>query len=117
VCLNVLAIYTNHRIYSALDNKVSDLTYLVWYALTIRYAAKYFFRRRTAPVFERLTRRFKITDREQEIIRHLLEGRSNKQIADTLFISVQTVKAHLYNIYRKCDVNNRIEFYNLCRTL
>jgi LuxR family maltose regulon positive regulatory protein len=50
-----------------------------------------------------------LTQREIEII-DLLKGRlSNQEIADTLFISPETVKRHLYNIYKKLSVNNRRE--------
>jgi DNA-binding CsgD family transcriptional regulator len=39
-----------------------------------------------------------------------LKGRlSNQEIADTLFISPETVKRHLYNIYKKLSVKNRRE--------
>ncbi len=53
--------------------------------------------------------RFSITPREGEIVTLLLEGRNNKEIATTLCISPRTIEAHVYNIYRKCAVRNRIE--------
>jgi LuxR family maltose regulon positive regulatory protein len=50
-----------------------------------------------------------LTQREIDII-DLLKGRlSNQEIADTLFISPETVKRHLYNIYKKLSVKNRRE--------
>ena len=51
----------------------------------------------------------RISKREQEIIRLLLDGKSNKQIEETLFISYHTVKNHLYNIYQKLGIKNRYE--------
>ena len=48
-----------------------------------------------------------LTTREIEVLRKLAKGLSNKQIADSLFISTETVKKHLYTIYRKLDVKNR----------
>ena len=48
-----------------------------------------------------------LTNREIEVLRTLAKGLSNKQIADSLFISTETVKKHLYTIYRKLDVKNR----------
>ena len=43
----------------------------------------------------------------------LLQGRSSKEIADGLFISVSTVKNHTYNLYRKLDIGSRHELYRL----
>jgi DNA-binding NarL/FixJ family response regulator len=45
--------------------------------------------------------------RELEIVRLLGRGLSNKQIATELWITVQTVKFHLTNIYRKLGLPNR----------
>jgi len=50
-----------------------------------------------------------ITDSELRVLRALAQGKSNKQIAAELFITEQTVKFHLTNIYRKLDVSNRTE--------
>lgn len=49
-----------------------------------------------------------ITRREGEILSKLLQGESNQEIADASFISLRTVETHLYNIYRKCGVKNRV---------
>lgn len=48
-----------------------------------------------------------ITDREQQVLQELVRGASNRQIADTLFISERTVKAHLASIFDKLDVRDR----------
>jgi DNA-binding NarL/FixJ family response regulator len=50
-----------------------------------------------------------ITDSELRVLRALAQGASNKRIASELFITEQTVKFHLTNIYRKLDVSNRTE--------
>ncbi len=54
----------------------------------------------------------KITNREKEIISLIIKGYDNKKIGKTLYISSRTVKAHIYNIYQKSDVKNRIELIN-----
>jgi DNA-binding CsgD family transcriptional regulator len=54
-----------------------------------------------------------ITNREKEIIQLIFSGKSNKEIGETLFISVKTVKYHVYNIYRKLKIKNRIELIKL----
>ncbi|MGJ7458287.1 LuxR C-terminal-related transcriptional regulator [Halomonas sp. MA07-2] len=56
-----------------------------------------------------------LTHRELEIIGLLGSGASNGEIADRLFVSEHTVKSHLYNIFRKIDVHNRIQAVNWAR--
>ena len=50
-----------------------------------------------------------LTHRELEILRLVAEGHSNAQLARMLWVTEQTVKFHLSNIYRKLDVANRTE--------
>jgi DNA-binding CsgD family transcriptional regulator len=54
-----------------------------------------------------------ISGREREIIELLISGCTNRQIADKLFISTKTVKNHVYHIYRKTQVPNRVRLMNL----
>ena len=49
-----------------------------------------------------------LTKQELLILKLVSKGCSNKQIAERLFISTETVKTHLKNIYKKLEVNNRI---------
>jgi DNA-binding NarL/FixJ family response regulator len=51
-------------------------------------------------------RKFRLTRREIEIIRHIGQAMTNKQIAECLFISDQTVSVHRKNIMRKLRVNS-----------
>jgi two-component system response regulator NreC len=50
-----------------------------------------------------------LSEREQQIFRLVVEGRSNKQIADILFLSPKTVDKHRGNIMRKLGVHDVIE--------
>ena len=50
-----------------------------------------------------------LTKREREVLRLVAEGHSNSQLARMLWVTEQTVKFHLSNIYRKLDVANRTE--------
>jgi DNA-binding NarL/FixJ family response regulator len=50
-----------------------------------------------------------LTRRELEILRLVAEGHSNSELARMLWVTEQTVKFHLSNIYRKLDVANRTE--------
>jgi DNA-binding NarL/FixJ family response regulator len=52
---------------------------------------------------------FSLTQRENDILGLLSEGRSNRDIAGSLFLSEKTVKAHLAAIFRKLGVTNRTQ--------
>ncbi|MCF7928897.1 MAG: helix-turn-helix transcriptional regulator [Spirochaetales bacterium] len=56
---------------------------------------------------------FGLTKREQEIIENLLEGKTDRQIAEALFISPRTVDTHMRNIFRKCGVSSRLQLSRL----
>ncbi len=50
-----------------------------------------------------------LTPREQEVLRLLSKGSTNKELAKTLFISEKTVKSHLNSIFRKLKVSRRLQ--------
>ena len=52
---------------------------------------------------------FDLTEREQEVLNLVVQGRSNQQIAEALVISITTVKAHISNILSKLQVSSRAE--------
>lgn len=54
----------------------------------------------------------KLTEREKEILLLLSEGLRYKEIADKLFLSTETVRTHIRNIYEKLQVNSRTEALN-----
>lgn len=54
-----------------------------------------------------LVRKYNITEREKEIIVLTCQGKTNKEIADELFVTPVTVRDHLSNIYQKTSVKNR----------
>ena len=51
---------------------------------------------------------YKLTPRERELMELIYAGMSNKEIAETLFLSESTVKTHIYNIFIKLEVKNRV---------
>jgi DNA-binding CsgD family transcriptional regulator len=55
---------------------------------------------------------FKITPREREVISCILEGMTYQEASDTLHISISTAKTHMNNIYKKLEVNNKLEMIN-----
>lgn len=58
---------------------------------------------------EEIFQQYQISPREQELVALVLEGCSNQKIAESLFISLSTVKTHLRNIYSKFGINSRYE--------
>lgn len=61
---------------------------------------------------ETIAMEYKLTDREEEILHLLSAGYRNQDVADKLFISLSTVKSHLYTIYQKLHVTSRVEAIN-----
>jgi DNA-binding NarL/FixJ family response regulator len=56
-----------------------------------------------------LTKKYRITQREIEIIRGILEGKTNKEIGLELDITERTVKSHITNIFNKLVIDNRVQ--------
>ncbi len=57
---------------------------------------------------EEVRDQYHLTPREKEFIELIYRGKSNKEIAEMLFLSESTVKTHIYNIFRKMEVRNRV---------
>lgn len=62
---------------------------------------------------EMIFKRFQISRREKEIVQQICEGKTNQQIADELFISLQTVKDHTHRIYSKIGINSRMKLVQM----
>lgn len=58
---------------------------------------------------------FVLTKRETEIVGYILKGKSNKDIANALHISLNTVNNHVANVYEKANVKNRVELVNIIK--
>jgi ATP/maltotriose-dependent transcriptional regulator MalT len=58
-----------------------------------------------------------LTEREREVLRLLAEGASNREVAEYLVLSVNTVKKHVYNICSKLGVQSRTQAIAKARTL
>jgi DNA-binding CsgD family transcriptional regulator len=54
-----------------------------------------------------------VTKRERQIVEKICLGKTNKQIADELFISLQTVKDHTHRIYSKIGINGRMQLVQM----
>lgn len=59
---------------------------------------------------------YSLTKREKQILKLSASGAKNAEIADSLNVSTHTVKTHLYNLFKKIDVGNRIQAINWAKT-
>ncbi|MDC7240522.1 MAG: helix-turn-helix transcriptional regulator, partial [Spirochaetales bacterium] len=64
---------------------------------------------------ELFARNFGLSSREEEVLAVLILGKTYRMIAGELFISLDTVKSHVKNIYRKCGVGSREELLEVLR--
>jgi len=58
---------------------------------------------------------FKLSERQTDILRHVISGRSQQQTAEALFISLATVKSHTATLYAKLGISSRSELYAVLR--
>lgn len=82
------------------------LTGELWYS---RKAVSRYLKRTAARSLVQPNEEAPLTPREKEILHFLIAGKSNTEIADKLNISIHTVKTHIYNLYKKIDVPNRLQ--------
>jgi DNA-binding CsgD family transcriptional regulator len=59
--------------------------------------------------------RYNLTEREKEIVEVMMKGKSNKEIAGTVLISIRTVGNYLQSVYKKTGVPNRFALYSLIK--
>jgi DNA-binding CsgD family transcriptional regulator len=65
---------------------------------------------------EHVLDRYGVTKRERQIVQKICLGKTNKQIAEELYISLQTVKDHTHRIYSKIGVNSRMQLVQMMNT-
>lgn len=66
--------------------------------------------------FEKFVDVYAITPREIEIIQKIYQGKANKEIAEELFVTLQTIKDHTHRIYQKTNVKSRAQLALMIRT-
>lgn len=64
---------------------------------------------------EETVAKYHLTKREETILGCLMEGVENVQICDELSISLNTLKKHILNIYRKLGIRNRVQLFKMVR--
>lgn len=104
-----------------------SIFYMIWSSLSLYFGIRYFKCNIEKPYGDKYKKeliegsdtrelffeKFNITNREKEIILLLMKGYSYNKLAEELVISLTTVKTHVHNIYRKIEVKNKIELFNL----
>lgn len=93
--------------------KFTHLSYLIFAILSFYHIFTLYFnvtieKKENPSDFDKLVEQYELSEREVEVLKLLLKGHSNHEIASILYISINTVKTHIKNIYRKTDVNNRM---------
>lgn len=76
--------------------------------------------KKSSPIFIKNTKALEylaISDRELEVLELVARGLSNQQIADTLYVSVNTVKTHLSRVYEKLEVKRRTQAVEKAKSL
>ena len=63
-------------------------------------------------LFLQKVKQFDLTEREEEVLLYISKGYKNTEIAEKMFVSINTTKTHIKNIFIKLDVRNRIEAAN-----
>jgi two-component system, NarL family, response regulator LiaR len=71
----------------------------------------------TSAVDPRVLQELNVSERELEVLKCLARGLSNEEIAGQLFISLNTVKTHLSNLYFKLEVKRRTQAVEKARSL
>ena len=59
--------------------------------------------------------KYGLTKREHTILRLLMQGKDNNQLCEELSISVNTLKKHILNIYRKLGIRNRVQMFKMVK--
>jgi len=95
---------------------IQELFFLAVVGILLFQAVPYLFQPEIASSYQlpdEIVRQYGISPREREIITMLVQGYRNKVIGEKLFISSITVKNHIYHIYQKTGVSNKVQLMNL----
>lgn len=97
---------------------VQVLYFLGLLVVLLVFAIRHLFRAEGAanPVLpQEFVERFRVSNREREIISLIMQGYPNRTIGERLFISDRTVKNHISSIYRKTGAANKVQLLNMVR--
>ena len=84
-----------------------NLAPIIWLRFFFQSSYLQFSSQEDLPPLDTVIQKYQLSAREKEVMELILEGKNNREIEKSLFISYNTVKNHIYNIYRKLGVKNR----------
>jgi DNA-binding CsgD family transcriptional regulator len=116
VIQNTLFLFYGDQAYLTLAFILVFFGFGVFLPLYFRYRAdlsKLLVQGESNMTLDRFCEKFEISKREKEVILEICEGLSNQQIADKLFISLQTVKDHTHRIYGKTFCTSRAQLIRM----
>lgn len=64
---------------------------------------------------QNLSNKYNLTRRESEVLKFIIENYTNAEISNKLFISINTLKKHLANIYSKMEISNRTQLFKIIK--
>lgn len=122
-------IYLESEIGESFDSyKVLDYTIFVWILISCaniiylyqRNFAQFSLQKKQEPLsaedaIRNTALNHSLTARESEILKEIYDGKTNTEIAEKLFISESTVKAHVYNLFRKLGTKSRLDAVRIVR--
>ncbi len=106
-------------VFQFLNNMAQPVYFLALSCLTVVFGLKYLNRpgySHKGKLTDYFLTAFGITGREAQIIALLMDGASMKRIGEKLFISPKTAENHVYNIYQKLGVRNRVQMFRMMST-
>lgn len=71
----------------------------------------------SGPALEKTLEKLNITPREYEVLQFIAQGLSNREIAERLFVSLNTIKTHTSNLFAKLDAQRRTQAVQNARQL
>jgi DNA-binding CsgD family transcriptional regulator len=106
-------IFFRHHVFKLAYLSFSVFVVYLYFFISRRYFQKYEVFSEEIKIQGGILREKGISAREEEIVHLLVQGKSNREIAETLCISTNTVKTHIKNIYGKLKVSNRVQLFSL----
>lgn len=98
--------------------KFSLFYYLTWSFFNIYFAFRHLLKdssHHSLSITDTFVTTYQISPKEKTVLEKILQGLSNQEISETMFIAPQTVKNYAYNIYQKTGVKSRKELFEKIR--
>lgn len=101
------------RLHISLDYVYFSIWSLIVITVFLRYLSNPTALINEGKISEAFISAYKITKREAEVIELISLGLSNQEIADRMYVSLTTVRTHIYNIFRKTEATSRVHLLRI----